>query len=430
MKGFSTFLIALALIAGMVGCGEVTPPAPSRYDLTMAVAPGGGGTATDLTDASPYAEGTSVSIKAAANPGYRFVNWTASAGTFTGVGWPQAAFTMPAENVTVTANFVRVYDVTMVANPVGQGTATDLTRASPYAEGTSVSIRAVATAGYHFVNWTAPAGTFGNATATQTTFTMPAQNITVTASFGIDLYFQTDACVFLNGPATLPPEQRNPCVVLQIFTNIVMDSVRVDLPDGRSIIIPRYADVFTPHVDQTTVLRFDTCEAGMPVAGGECIFTGLDAAGGPIQGARNTDIWVGVEPPDPPTNVRADLTEDGVLVSWDESPIIPGSFEPTAVPQFGLYQLEIRRIGTWEMVHGGHSVSGSPYLIPGDKANFIEGKNFGVSLSEMGDGAYWLRTLSLSVAPEGSLGKGLEYASTDPGQDIVFTIQDGEITIK
>jgi hypothetical protein len=347
MARISIFLIMAALIMGMVGCGGTTP---AKYGLNMAVAPSGSGTATDLTNASPYEAGTSVSIKA------------------------------------------------------------------------------VASAAYHFVNWTAPAGTFADVNATQTTFTMPAQNVVVTANFAIDLYFQTDACVLLKGPATLPPEQRNPCVTLHIVANIVMDSVRADLPDGRSIIIPRYTDVFSPGVDQTTQLRFLTCEPGMPIAGGEYVFTGLDAAGESIPGVRDTDIWVGVEPPNPPTNVRAELTKDGILVSWNESPIIPGSFEPAAQPQLGYYQLDINRIETGELVYGAACISASPHLIPQDKAKFT-GKDFGLSLSEIEDGTYCLLASVFSVAPKGSLGKGFEYNNSDSGQNITFTIQDGEITI-
>ena len=110
----SIFVVMLALIAGMAGCGPTT-----RYDLTMAVA-GGNGTATDLTNASPYAAGTEVSIKAVANSGYRFVNWTAPAGTFGNATSRQTTFTMPAQNVTVTANFAMVawdwYDLDAVRN--------------------------------------------------------------------------------------------------------------------------------------------------------------------------------------------------------------------------------------------------------------------------------------------------------------------------
>ena len=427
VKIFGIFLVTVALIAGMVGCGEVTPP--TRYNLTMAVAPSGSGTATDLTNASPYTAGSSVDIKAAANPGYRFINWTAPAGTFANVNGVQTTFTMPSQNVTVTANFLPVYDLTMAANPVGEGTATDLNNASPYTAGTSVSIKAVANPGYHFANWTAPAGTFANATAAQTAFVMPAQNVTVTANFAVDLYFSTDAYVLLNGPATLPLEERTVCVLLNIMTNIVMDSVRVDLPDGESVIVPAYTDLNSPEVDQATLLRFCTCAPGMPTAGGEYIFTGLDVAGEPIPGARNTDIWVGVEPPNPPTNVRAELAEDGILVSWDESVIIPGSFEPAADPQLGIYQLWIVRIETGETVYGAEPISASPHLIPQDKAEFIQGKDRGLSLGEMEDGTYCLSAGLHSVAPEGSLGKGCEYNCSDPGQTIIFAIQDGEITI-
>jgi hypothetical protein len=246
----------------------------------------------------------------------------------------------------------------------------------------------------------------------------------------IDLYFETDAYLGLNGPATLPPEERDPCMILGIITSIIMDSVRVDLPDGRSVIVPAVTDLFTPEVDWTTLFRFSTCEPGMPIAGGEYIFTGLYADGEPIPGARNTDIWVGVEPPDPPTNVRAEVIEDGILVSWDESPIIPGSFEPAAEPQLGFYQLGIRKIGTDESVYGASGISASTHLIPQDKADFIAGKDHGLSLGEMEDGTYCLGACVHSIAPEGSLGKAFEYNSTDTDQGITFTIQNGEIAIR
>ncbi|MFW6102301.1 MAG: FecR family protein [Chloroflexota bacterium] len=245
----------------------------------------------------------------------------------------------------------------------------------------------------------------------------------------IDLYFQTDAYLDLNGPATLPPEERNPCIRLGIMTNIVIDSVRVDLPDSSSIIIPEYTDVFSPGVDRTTLFRFQICESGMPIAGGEYIFTGLDATGETIPGARNTDIWVGVEPPDPPTNVRAELIEDGILVSWDESPIIPGSFEPTAEPQLGFYQLWINRVETGEVIYGANLISASSHLVPNDRAGFIEGRDWGLSLSEMENGAYSIGACAHSIAPEGSSGKGFECVSSNINQAIIFTIQDGEITI-
>jgi hypothetical protein len=75
------------------------------------------------------------------------------------------------------------YDLTMAANPADGGTATDETGGSPYGVLESVDIKAVADPCYRFVNWEAPVGIFGNATAAETTFIMPDQDVIVTANF-------------------------------------------------------------------------------------------------------------------------------------------------------------------------------------------------------------------------------------------------------
>jgi hypothetical protein len=101
MRSVSIFLIVVALVAAMVSCnGGVT-----EYNLTMAEAPVGTGTATDETGTSPYAEGTDVDIKAVAAPCYRFVDWSAPAGEIGNTTAAETTFTMPARDVTVTANF-------------------------------------------------------------------------------------------------------------------------------------------------------------------------------------------------------------------------------------------------------------------------------------------------------------------------------------
>jgi uncharacterized repeat protein (TIGR02543 family) len=96
------------------GSVVITATAP-KYVLTMAASPSADGTATDQTGGSPYVAGATVNIKAVAKTGYEFVNWTAPAGTFASASAAQTNFTMPAQPVTVTANF-------RVAQPVG-GTA-------------------------------------------------------------------------------------------------------------------------------------------------------------------------------------------------------------------------------------------------------------------------------------------------------------------
>jgi hypothetical protein len=96
---FSIFLIMVALIVVMVGCRPVI-----LYSLTMAANPAVGGTATDLTGASPYIAGTVVDIEAVANPGYRFVNWS---GDVVEVDDVDAATTYVTMNApySITANF-------------------------------------------------------------------------------------------------------------------------------------------------------------------------------------------------------------------------------------------------------------------------------------------------------------------------------------
>jgi hypothetical protein len=97
----SILLLITALIASILGCD-----ATSGYTLTMAVTPSGSGTAIDLTDASPYAAGTRVTVKAEANEGYLFARWEVTEGHFTYPTWPQTTFRMPDQDATVTAIFV------------------------------------------------------------------------------------------------------------------------------------------------------------------------------------------------------------------------------------------------------------------------------------------------------------------------------------
>jgi hypothetical protein len=100
LRTFGSFLIVIALIAVIASCVPT-----EKYELTMAVAPTAGGNATDETGTSPYAEGKVVDIKAVVAPCYRFASWTAPAGTFGNATAAETTFTMPARDVTVTANF-------------------------------------------------------------------------------------------------------------------------------------------------------------------------------------------------------------------------------------------------------------------------------------------------------------------------------------
>jgi uncharacterized repeat protein (TIGR02543 family) len=109
-----------------VGLDEAAVPSVG-YNLHMAVAPAGSGTATDMSGASSHAAGASVSIKAVPAAGYEFVSWTAAAGTFANANAADTTFTMPAQDVTVTANFAPLenlgiwdwYDLDAIRNNLG-----------------------------------------------------------------------------------------------------------------------------------------------------------------------------------------------------------------------------------------------------------------------------------------------------------------------
>ena len=178
------------------------PPVP-KYALTVTADPGAGGNATDLTDESPYAEDAEVSIKAVANPGYGFVGWTAPAGDFDDETAEETTFTMPDQAVTVTAHFGVAYNLTMAAVPAVGGNAIDVDDKGAYVADAEVSIKAEPSANYGFVNWTADTTvTFDDATAEETTFAMPDENVTVTAHFEEVYALTTAADPDVGGTAT------------------------------------------------------------------------------------------------------------------------------------------------------------------------------------------------------------------------------------
>jgi hypothetical protein len=412
-------LVIMILIIGTIGCAE-----PVQYSLTISSTEGGAVT-TPEDDTFSYDAGTEVPLVALPHTGYRFVNWTGDVDTIDDVDDASTTITINGD-YTITANFIKQYELT-ISSTAGGSVTTPGEGTYAYDEGEVINLVAQAEVGYHFVNWTGGVGTIADVNASITSITMNS-NYTITANFTVGLYFQTEVDATLDGPAILPPEERNPHVCLQIFTNIVIGGVWVDLPDGRSITLSGYSDVFTPEIDQRTVFRSATCVPGMPTAGVEYVFTALDMAGEPIPGVSNADIWLGTDPPDPATNIRAEQTEGGILVSWDESPVIPGSFEPAAKPQVGYYQVELRTIETSELVYGAAGLSASPHLIPRDKADFIKGIDQGLSLSEMEDGTYRLGITVHSYTPNNAFGNR-EYISSDSGQAVTFTIQDGKVNI-
>jgi hypothetical protein len=154
---------------------------------------------TGATGGGDYAENATVTINAGTAPaGKQFKNWTTDDGvTFANADSAATTFTMPAKAVTVTANFVPTYTVTVVSEGTGA------TGGGNYAADATVTIYAgTAPEGKYFVNWTTTDDgvTFANADSATTTFTMPAKAVTVTAVFedipentgSVDITIRTD----------------------------------------------------------------------------------------------------------------------------------------------------------------------------------------------------------------------------------------------
>ncbi len=105
--------------------------------------------------------------------GYKFKNWTTSDGvTFANANNATTTFTMPAKNVTVTANFEKInYTVSVTGGTASKTTAN---------VGDSITLTPTVPSGKVFDKWTISPNTV---TVSGNTFTMPASNVTVTASF-------------------------------------------------------------------------------------------------------------------------------------------------------------------------------------------------------------------------------------------------------
>jgi len=101
MKRISIFLITVALIAGMVGCGGGV-----ECDLTISSTEGGEVTSPG-EGTFAYSEETVVDLVAEPEEGYHFVNWTGDVDTIADVNAAATNVTMN-DNYSITAKFVSV----------------------------------------------------------------------------------------------------------------------------------------------------------------------------------------------------------------------------------------------------------------------------------------------------------------------------------
>ena len=177
--------------------GAIAPDATQNFMITVAVPhsitiyDGGVGASANP---NPAAQGETVALNPGTAPtGYVFERWTTSpAALSVAINNPTSAttanFQMINEAVNLVANWIEAiltFDLTVAGTGTG-GTPSGTTTHAPNAV---VSIEAGTRTGYIFTGWTVSPlemGTFANANATTTTFTMPSQNVTIAANWTAD----------------------------------------------------------------------------------------------------------------------------------------------------------------------------------------------------------------------------------------------------
>ena len=146
---------------------------PITYTVTINGGTGGG----------QYAAGATVHIQAAPPTGEQFVNWTVVSGNITldNANHASTSFTMPANAVTLTANFepIPVENHAITVTHTGNGTANANLQSAP--QGTSITLTATPDADNRFVEWQVISG--GITIAANNTFTMPNNAVAVRAIF-------------------------------------------------------------------------------------------------------------------------------------------------------------------------------------------------------------------------------------------------------
>jgi hypothetical protein len=168
-----------------VPAAAVTVTATFKGQVTVDVTVTGG-TINGGAGTGKFPEGTKLTIKASTPPaGQVFDRWTGAVSALANPAMDTTVLTVGNSAVVVASSFkaapVAQVRVTLVAGVVVAPSTT-----GTYAAGSKIMVRAnAAPAGRVFDRWTATAGVFANAAATETEYTVPSAAATVTATFKV-----------------------------------------------------------------------------------------------------------------------------------------------------------------------------------------------------------------------------------------------------
>jgi len=178
MKRAGAFLIAAALVIGMVGC------ALTYYDLEVSSTSGGSVTIPG-EGVFEYHHCEEVILVATPDDGYRFVNWTGDVQEVVDVN--SASTTIPSmlAPYSITANFEPLppAEVSLTVSSTAGGSVTVPGEGVfTYDEGTEVGLVATPDSGHYFAGWSGDVGTVHDVNSPSTTIVME-ESYSITANF-------------------------------------------------------------------------------------------------------------------------------------------------------------------------------------------------------------------------------------------------------
>ena len=179
----------------VMGAGDATvtvnyeddPTPPAAYTVTVTNGKLDGGATSDS-----FAQGAAVQATADTITGKKFTNWTVEGVTVADNTLNPISFQMPANAVTLTANYVddptppAAYTVTVTNGKLDGGATSD-----SFAQGAAVQATADTITGKHFVSWTVEGVTVADNKLNPISFQMPANAVTLTANFEADASAKT-----------------------------------------------------------------------------------------------------------------------------------------------------------------------------------------------------------------------------------------------
>lgn len=168
------------------GIGITLRGRTGEYSLTVTSTPGG--RVTEPGEGTfDYTDGTTVSLTATADAGFRFVEWTGDVGTVDDTSSATTVITMLG-HYAITAAFEGVQEVGVRAfslsiNSTAGGSVTAPAEGTfVYPEGSEVNLEATPADGFQFVAWTGDVETIADAGAAVTTIVIEGDH-SITAAF-------------------------------------------------------------------------------------------------------------------------------------------------------------------------------------------------------------------------------------------------------